>query len=101
MDEEFGGCIAQLDEETGEVYDRKSRHLVVSARFLVNFSVADRLAGTGEYESAATHVLSFLEKHQRDAERGDYHWLLGGPNPSTPDESATVTHSRFSRSRES
>jgi len=81
IDEDAGGYIAQFDEETGEVYDRSSKHLVATSRFVVNHCVAATLNGPDWCRSAAEHGLRFLQTYQRDSARGGYHWLLEGRNP--------------------
>ncbi|WP_117595197.1 AGE family epimerase/isomerase [Haloprofundus halophilus] len=95
IDETRGGFVAQLDEQTGRIYDADSRHLVSSARFVVNFARGARLdeAATGAdaadadadalswCRSAATRGVDFLADAHRDADTGGYHWLLSGSTP--------------------
>jgi len=78
MDDENGGYIAQLDEETGRVYDGQSKHLVATARFVVNFCLGDRYDGADWCRPAAEHGVSFLREHHRDSGTGGYDWLLKG-----------------------
>lgn len=79
--DERGGYIAQLDPETGSVYDRDARHLVATARFVSNFSIGVRVGGPDWCTSAAAHGLRFLDTHHRDSERGGYAWLLDVTDP--------------------
>ncbi|SFK88406.1 Mannose or cellobiose epimerase, N-acyl-D-glucosamine 2-epimerase family [Halogranum rubrum] len=81
MDEERGGYVAQLDEQTGEVYDADSKHLVATCRFVVNFCRAARDDGPDWALAAAEHGVDFLLTHHRDEETGGYHWLLDGTDP--------------------
>lgn len=81
LDESTGGYIAQLNEETGAVYDQSSKHLVSTARFIVNFSLADQLNGPSWSQSALTHGLRFLREHHRDHDNGGYHWLVEDTQP--------------------
>jgi mannose/cellobiose epimerase-like protein (N-acyl-D-glucosamine 2-epimerase family) len=81
VDDQHGGFVAQLDEETGAVYDPDTRHLVASARFVVNFALGDRLDVADWCGEAAERGVAFLRDHHRDAERGGYHWLLDGTDP--------------------
>jgi len=81
LDEDHGGYVAQFDEETGAVYDRESKHLVATARFVVNFSLAHRLGGPAWSGPAVEHGLEFLLSVQCDRERGGFHWLLDGTEP--------------------
>jgi mannose/cellobiose epimerase-like protein (N-acyl-D-glucosamine 2-epimerase family) len=89
LDERHGGFIAQVDTETGEVYDPDSKHLVATARFTRNFALASHLFGDEEWVEAATRGVAFLHEQFRDAERGGYHWLLAG---TTPTESRRVCY---------
>ncbi|KTG08335.1 N-acylglucosamine 2-epimerase [Haloprofundus marisrubri] len=95
VDETRGGFVAQLDERTSRVYDPEPRHLVASARFVVNFARGARLddaaatAGTNTPDadaldwcrSAAARGAEFLADAHRDAEAGGYQWLLSGTDP--------------------
>ncbi|MBV0925578.1 AGE family epimerase/isomerase [Halomicroarcula limicola] len=82
IDEEHGGFVAQLDYETGEVYDADSKHLVATARFTRNFALASELFGDERWFEAAERGVEFLHGEFRDAERGGYHWLLEGTTPA-------------------
>ncbi|WP_430505747.1 AGE family epimerase/isomerase [Haloparvum sp. PAK95] len=88
-DESVGGHVAQLDEETGAVYDPDSRHLVATCRFVSNFALGATLDGPGWCPSAARHGLEFLESAHRQSAGGGasdgaadtgggYAWLLDG-----------------------
>jgi mannose/cellobiose epimerase-like protein (N-acyl-D-glucosamine 2-epimerase family) len=81
VDEVRGGFVAQLDEETGEVYDSDTRHLVASSRFVVNFAVGDRLDAAEWCAEATERGVAFLHDHHRDEQRGGYHWILDGTEP--------------------
>lgn len=81
IDTEVGGYIAQFDEETGEVYDRKSKHLVATSRFVVNHCIGASVTDLEWCRSAAEHGIQFLQTHHRDSARGGYHWLLEGQEP--------------------
>jgi mannose/cellobiose epimerase-like protein (N-acyl-D-glucosamine 2-epimerase family) len=80
IDEDEGGYIAQFDEETGEIYDRESKHLVATTRFVVNYAVGEMVTDSA-WSEAASHGVDFLLTHQRDRDRGGYHWLLEGTEP--------------------
>ncbi|QSG13207.1 Prenyltransferase family protein containing thioredoxin domain [Halapricum desulfuricans] len=72
------GYIAQLDEETGEVYDKESKHLVATSRYIVNFSIGDRCDGPDWCHPAAEHGVSHLWNYHRNPDTGGYDWLLAG-----------------------
>jgi mannose/cellobiose epimerase-like protein (N-acyl-D-glucosamine 2-epimerase family) len=80
IDEENGGYVAQFDEETGDIYDQRSKHLVAQCRFVVNYGVAATLDGP-DWSAAAEHGLDFLLGPQCDGERGGFHWLVEGTDP--------------------
>ncbi len=91
VDEERGGFVAQLDEVTGEVYDPAPRHLVASARFAVNFSLAAELGLREWTPAAAERAVEFLASAHRDPETGGYRWLLSGTDP-VDDRRSTYGH---------
>ena len=78
LDEVHGGYIAQFNEETGEIYDRESKHLVATCRFISNFSIAITL---DDARDATEHGVDFLLSHHQDNEHGGFHWLLEGTTP--------------------
>ncbi|WP_181686241.1 AGE family epimerase/isomerase [Halorhabdus salina] len=73
-----GGYIAQLDEETGAIYDDNSKHLVATARYVVNFCLGARYDGADHWLDAADHGVRFLRKDHYDPDTGGYDWLLEG-----------------------
>jgi len=96
VDSQGEGYLLQLDADTGELYDRRSKHLVGTTRLAVNFWRA--LAYRTEHSNPAqceaalpvrtlhehlAHALQFLRDRFRDADRGGYHWLLAGTDPVT------------------
>ena len=87
MDDERGGYIAQLTEETGEVYDPDAKHLVATCRFVVNFCRLARDGGPDWALPAAEHGVDFLLDAHRAAD-GGYHWLLDGREPTDSHRSA-------------
>jgi mannose/cellobiose epimerase-like protein (N-acyl-D-glucosamine 2-epimerase family) len=70
-----GGCF-HLFKDDGTVYDRRTRHLVSSARFVFNYASAARHFGDQAYLAAAKHCLDFLDTHHRDPDTGGYAWLV-------------------------
>ena len=62
-------------KDDGTVYDRRSRHLVSSTRFVFNHAMAFRRFGRPEDQAAARHGLRFL--HQAHAQpQGGFAWTL-------------------------
>ena len=66
--------------DDGSIYDRHTRHLVSSARFVINYSTAWVTRREPGYRRLAEHGLRFL----RDAHRhpdGSYAWMLRDGRP--------------------
>ena len=72
-----GGFFHFLDDR-GEVYDRKTRHLVSSTRFIFNYSMAWQAFGNDTYRDAVAHGLQFLRQRHRNPQTGGYAWVLDG-----------------------
>lgn len=89
IDRDHGGYIAQFDEESGEIYDSKSKHLVATSRFIANYCVAKRSGHCEWDDSVAEHGLAFLMGTQWDDERHGFHWLV---ERTTPVESRRVCY---------
>ncbi|WP_135667671.1 AGE family epimerase/isomerase [Halorhabdus rudnickae] len=81
LDERTGGYIANLDEQTGEIYDADAKHLVASSRYVVNFCVGDLVDGPEWSRAAAARGVDFLQAGHHDPETGGYDWLLEGTEP--------------------
>ena len=63
-------------KDDGTVYDRTTRHLVSSARFVFNFSMAARRFSDAPWLASARHGLRFLREHHRNPQTGGYAWQL-------------------------
>jgi mannose/cellobiose epimerase-like protein (N-acyl-D-glucosamine 2-epimerase family) len=63
-------------KDDGTVYDRTTRHLVSSARFVFNHAMAYRHFARPEWQAAARHGLRFLRDVHRDPRTGGYAWRL-------------------------
>jgi len=74
------GGFFHFFKDDGRVYDRSTRHLVSSARFVITHAMAARHfpqhERAGAWLQAARHGLAFLEQAHRDPETGHYAWLL-------------------------
>jgi len=70
------GGFFHFFKDDGSVYDRQTRHLVSSARFVFNNAMASRHFGKPRWLDAARHGLRFLRDVHRDASSGGYAWLL-------------------------
>jgi mannose/cellobiose epimerase-like protein (N-acyl-D-glucosamine 2-epimerase family) len=70
------GGFFHFFKDDGTVYDRETRHLVSSARFVFNNATAFRRFGKPEWQAAARHGLRFLREVHRDPASGGYAWLL-------------------------
>ena len=76
LDAEYGGYINQLRDD-GSVFDRMTKHLVGTCRFIYCFSIASMVLRDDAYRQAAAHGLAFLRQHHRQAD-GGYAWVLSG-----------------------
>ena len=63
-------------KDDGEVYDRSTRHLVSSARFVFNYAMAFRHFGRPDYLDGVRHGLAFLRDSHRNPLTGGYAWQL-------------------------
>jgi mannose/cellobiose epimerase-like protein (N-acyl-D-glucosamine 2-epimerase family) len=70
------GGFFHFFKDDGTVYDRTTRHLVSSARFVFNNAAAFRRFGKPQWQDAARHGLRFLREVHRDPSSGRYAWLL-------------------------
>lgn len=75
IDTTYGGYINQLRDD-GSIFDRTTKHLVGTCRFIFNYAVGAMLFGEPRYLAAAEHGLDFLQTYHRDPERGGYAWIL-------------------------
>jgi mannose/cellobiose epimerase-like protein (N-acyl-D-glucosamine 2-epimerase family) len=74
IDVERGGYINQLRDD-GTIYDRDTKHLVGTCRFIYNYSLAFLVLNNPAYQAAAAHGLEFLIAHHRQPD-GGYAWVL-------------------------
>jgi mannose/cellobiose epimerase-like protein (N-acyl-D-glucosamine 2-epimerase family) len=74
IDETLGGYINQFHDD-GSIFDRKTKHLVGTCRFIYNFATAATMLDKPEYLEAARHGLKFLLEHHRQP-TGGYAWVL-------------------------
>jgi mannose/cellobiose epimerase-like protein (N-acyl-D-glucosamine 2-epimerase family) len=70
------GGFFHFFRDDGSIYDRSTRHLVSSTRFVFNYAMAYRKFGDDEYRQALRHGLAFLRQVHRDPATGGYAWLL-------------------------
>lgn len=74
VDERRGGFFHFFLDD-GTVYDRDTRHLVSSCRFVFNHAMAARFFGDEAHRERARHGLRFLHNVHRRSD-GGYTWLL-------------------------
>lgn len=96
VDDDHGGFVAQLDAETGSVYDADAKHLVATARFTANFWRGSRLLER-DWTDRSTTAETSLARHElreqtrrgvealrtafHDDTEGGFHWSLRGRTP--------------------
>jgi mannose/cellobiose epimerase-like protein (N-acyl-D-glucosamine 2-epimerase family) len=97
------GGFFHFYKDDGTVYDRRTRHLVSSTRFVFNNAMAYRRFGNPEHLAAVRHGLAFLHRGPREA-RGRLR-LAGrlapasAPPCKTAPTTATASPSCCSRTR--
>ena len=74
IDDEFGGYINHLRDD-GSIYDRNTKHLVGTCRFIYNYSLASVTLDEPAYKEAAAHGLHFLWETHRQID-GGFAWVL-------------------------
>ncbi len=75
IDEERGGYINQMLDD-GTIYDRDTKHLVGTCRFIYNYALASITFGKADYKDAAAHGLKHLINQHRQSD-GGFAWVLG------------------------
>ncbi|MNF48142.1 putative sugar isomerase YihS [compost metagenome] len=76
IDWERGGFY-QFFRDNGDIYDRRTRHLVSSTRFVFNYAMASAHL-QDDYSMEVKHGLDFLRRVHRNPQTGGYAWLLEG-----------------------
>ena len=74
-----GGGFFHFFKDDGTVYDRRTRHLVSSTRFVFNHAMAFRRFGRPEDQAAARHAFEFLQRAHAQA-NGGYAWQIDWHN---------------------
>jgi mannose/cellobiose epimerase-like protein (N-acyl-D-glucosamine 2-epimerase family) len=82
------GGFFHFFKDDGTIYDRQSRHLVSSTRFVFNYAMAYRHLPDEGYLAAVRHGLAFLRDAHRNPETGGYAWFLrwDGENKTVLDD---------------
>ena len=74
--------------DDGSIYDKDTRHLVSSARFVFNYANAFMYTGTPHYRDWAAHGFAYLVSHHR-CDDGHYIWQRNG---STIEDSRAMAY---------
>jgi mannose/cellobiose epimerase-like protein (N-acyl-D-glucosamine 2-epimerase family) len=69
------GGFFHFYKDDGTVYDRRTRHLVSSTRFVFNNAMAFRRFGGADYQERARHGLDFVQRVHAQPQ-GGYAWQL-------------------------
>ncbi len=72
------GGFYHFFKDNGEIYDKDTRHLVSSTRFVITYSNAWRRFKDPEYLKAVEHGVAFLRERHRNPATGGYAWQLKG-----------------------
>ena len=73
---DHSGGFFHFFKDDGAVYDRETRHLVSSTRFIFNYAMAHRYFRNHEYADAMRHGIAFLRQVHRDPATGGYAWQI-------------------------
>ncbi|VXB94650.1 AGE family epimerase/isomerase [Massilia sp. 9I] len=70
------GGFYHFFRDDGSIYDRRTRHLVSSTRFVFVYANAWRHFQDPDYQRMVRHGVDFLRRAHRNPETGGYAWLL-------------------------
>lgn len=70
------GGLFHFFRDDGEVYDRYTRHLVSSTRFVFTYAMAVRMGNDPSHRDGLAHAFDFLTRVHHDPDSGGYTWLL-------------------------
>jgi mannose/cellobiose epimerase-like protein (N-acyl-D-glucosamine 2-epimerase family) len=70
------GGFYHFYRDDGSLYDRSTRHLVSSTRFVFNYSMAWQQFGLDEYRGGVRHGIDYLRNVHRNPQTGGYAWQL-------------------------
>lgn len=70
------GGYFQFFDTAGAPHRPGSKHLVSSARIVINYAVAFQHLGEPAYQNAIRHGLQFLRDRHRNPDSGGYAWIL-------------------------
>jgi mannose/cellobiose epimerase-like protein (N-acyl-D-glucosamine 2-epimerase family) len=71
------GGFFQFFKDDGTVFDRRTRHLVSSTRYVFLWAMAARhFPGVPQYNVYVRHAVDFLRNHHRNPATGGYAWQL-------------------------
>lgn len=70
------GGFFHFFRDDGGIYDRHTRHLVSSTRFVFNYAMAWQAFGDPAYREAVRHGVEFLRQAHLDPATGGYAWVL-------------------------
>lgn len=70
------GGFYHFFRDDGSIYNRSTRHLVSSARFVFNYAMASRYFPDLDYRDWVRHGLAYLEQVHCQTSTGGYVWLF-------------------------
>ncbi len=72
------GGFFHFFRDDGSIYDRDTRHLVSSTRFIITAAMARGALGDDRYLPPIRHGLDYLRHAHRNSKTGGYAWILHG-----------------------
>ena len=70
------GGFYHFYKDDGTIYDKTTRHLVSSTRFVFNNAMAWLQFGEAQYQQNVRHGIAFIRNVHRNPQTGGYAWLL-------------------------
>lgn len=70
------GGFYQLYLDDGTIFDKETRHLVSSCRFVFTYSMYAKYFGNDEYLKHIEHGLNFITKRHLNKQTDGYRWVL-------------------------
>jgi len=70
------GGFYHFFKDDGTIYDKHTRHIVSSTRFVINYALAYIHFGKKEYLDRTRHAVDYVRNVHRNPETGGYAWVI-------------------------
>ena len=75
------GGFYHFFKDDGTIYDKHTRHIVSSTRFVINYALAYIHFGKKEYLDRTRHAVDYVRNVHRNPETGGYAWVIYDGKP--------------------